>query len=109
MVVGHLGGVVPVLETHGGVEPGAAGPHGRGVSRRVASSASTSSTNSACAGERLLVRARRSGAWDAPPAEPAQALRVGLSIGVDLPGRWYVPDNPHVSYREVGPPASTTN
>jgi DNA-3-methyladenine glycosylase len=35
----------------------------------------------------------------APPATPAVTTRVGLSAGVDLPWRWYVPGEPNVSRR----------
>jgi DNA-3-methyladenine glycosylase len=33
----------------------------------------------------------------APPAEPGNSLRIGLTAGADLPWRWYVPADPHVS------------
>ena len=32
-----------------------------------------------------------------PPAAPAVSRRVGLSAGVELPWRWFVPGDPHVS------------
>ena len=32
-----------------------------------------------------------------PPATPAVTTRVGLSAGADLPWRWFVPGDPHVS------------
>jgi DNA-3-methyladenine glycosylase len=35
----------------------------------------------------------------APPAHPVVTTRIGLSNGGDLPWRWYVPDDPHVSRR----------
>lgn len=34
-----------------------------------------------------------------PPDTPVVSLRVGLSAGADLPWRWYVPGEPHVSRR----------
>lgn len=34
-----------------------------------------------------------------PPIEPAVTPRVGISRAIDLPWRWYVPDNRHVSKR----------
>ena len=33
----------------------------------------------------------------APPADPVQTTRIGLTHGMDLPWRWYVADDPHVS------------
>lgn len=33
------------------------------------------------------------------PAAPVVTTRVGLSAGADLPWRWYVPTDPHVSRR----------
>jgi DNA-3-methyladenine glycosylase len=35
----------------------------------------------------------------APLADPVQTTRVGLSAGADLPWRWYVPGDLHVSRR----------
>ncbi len=35
----------------------------------------------------------------APPALPVVTTRVGLSVGADLPWRWYVPAEPNVSRR----------
>lgn len=32
-----------------------------------------------------------------PPADPAQGVRVGLRHGADLPWRWWVSGDPHVS------------
>ena len=32
-----------------------------------------------------------------PPAAPGVSLRIGLSAGVDLPWRWYVPGDPNLS------------
>ena len=32
-----------------------------------------------------------------PPATPGVSLRIGLSAGVDLPWRWYVPGDPNLS------------
>ncbi len=48
-----------------------------------------------------LVRADR-GVWlgddgTAPPPEPFQTTRIGLSAGADHPWRWCVPGDPHVS------------
>ena len=62
-VVGDLGGVVPVLEASWRGRGRRRGPAGRRevVSRRVTSSASTSSKNSAWARSLVLARARRSG------------------------------------------------
>lgn len=34
-----------------------------------------------------------------PPASPVVAPRVGISVAVDVPWRWYIPDDPHVSRR----------
>jgi len=34
-----------------------------------------------------------------PPALPVMTTRVGLSVGADLPWRWYVPSDPNVSRR----------
>ena len=34
-----------------------------------------------------------------PPALPVMTTRVGLSVGADLPWRWYVPGEPNVSRR----------
>ncbi|MEO7431491.1 MAG: DNA-3-methyladenine glycosylase [Dokdonella sp.] len=34
-----------------------------------------------------------------PPIEPAVTPRVGISRAINLPWRWYVPDNRHVSKR----------
>ena len=39
----------------------------------------------------------------APPDEPANGLRIGLSAGADLPWRWWVPDDPNVSRRTPDP------
>ena len=33
----------------------------------------------------------------APPSAPVVTGRVGLSVGIDSPWRWYVPDDPNVS------------
>jgi DNA-3-methyladenine glycosylase len=38
----------------------------------------------------------------APPAVPGVSTRIGLSAGAELPWRWFVPGNAHVS-RPVGP------
>jgi len=35
----------------------------------------------------------------APPAAPVVARRVGISVAVDRPWRWYVPGDPNVSRR----------
>ncbi len=35
----------------------------------------------------------------APPVHPVVTTRIGLSNGGDLPWRWYVPGDPHVSRR----------
>lgn len=35
----------------------------------------------------------------APPDQPVQTTRVGLTKGADLPWRWYVEDDPNVSRR----------
>lgn len=35
----------------------------------------------------------------APPAAPARGPRIGISVGVELPWRWCVPDEPHLSRR----------
>lgn len=35
----------------------------------------------------------------APPAEPGRSVRIGLSAGIDLPWRWYVPGCPDLSRR----------
>ena len=32
-----------------------------------------------------------------PPRRPGRSPRVGISVAVDRPWRWYVPDDPHVS------------
>ncbi|MCP5024680.1 MAG: DNA-3-methyladenine glycosylase [Actinomycetia bacterium] len=32
-----------------------------------------------------------------PPDRPAIGTRIGISVAVDEPWRWWVPDNPHVS------------
>ncbi|HEX2850557.1 MAG TPA: DNA-3-methyladenine glycosylase [Acidimicrobiales bacterium] len=32
-----------------------------------------------------------------PPSEPATSVRIGLSAGAELPWRWFVPGDPHVS------------
>jgi DNA-3-methyladenine glycosylase len=32
-----------------------------------------------------------------PPVDPVVTTRVGISVAVDDPWRWYVPNNPHVS------------
>ena len=32
-----------------------------------------------------------------PPAEPAVSARIGISVGVEHPWRWFVPDDPYVS------------
>ncbi len=37
-----------------------------------------------------------------PPPAPATSVRIGLSAGADLPWRWYVPGDPHVS--RLAPP-----
>lgn len=34
-----------------------------------------------------------------PPATPARGPRIGISVGVELPWRWCVPDEPHLSRR----------
>ncbi|NYZ62167.1 DNA-3-methyladenine glycosylase [Luteimonas sp. SJ-16] len=34
-----------------------------------------------------------------PPLQPVVGPRVGITKAVDLPWRWHVPDNPHVSKR----------
>ena len=39
-----------------------------------------------------------------PPAEPAVGPRIGVSRALDLPWRWHVPGNAHVSARNPGPP-----
>jgi DNA-3-methyladenine glycosylase len=42
------------------------------------------------------------GLWDdgaAPPADPVQATRIGLSAGAEHPWRWYVAGDPNVSRR----------
>ena len=33
----------------------------------------------------------------APPRRPGRSPRIGISVAVDRPWRWYVPDDPHVS------------
>lgn len=33
----------------------------------------------------------------APPEHPRTGPRIGISVAVDEPWRWWVPDNPHVS------------
>jgi DNA-3-methyladenine glycosylase len=43
----------------------------------------------------------------APPDVPVVATRIGLSAGADLPWRWYVDGNAHVS-RTVGGSATVT-
>jgi DNA-3-methyladenine glycosylase len=32
-----------------------------------------------------------------PPEQPANGVRIGLTKGAELPWRWWVPDDPHVS------------
>ncbi len=32
-----------------------------------------------------------------PPRRPARSARIGISVAVDRPWRWYVPDDPNVS------------
>jgi len=38
-----------------------------------------------------------------PPARPAVGTRIGLSKAADLPWRWWVPGDPHVSRPTFGP------
>jgi DNA-3-methyladenine glycosylase len=33
----------------------------------------------------------------APPGRPGRSRRIGISVAIDRPWRWYVPDDPHVS------------
>jgi len=33
----------------------------------------------------------------APPRRPVRGPRIGISVAVERPWRWYVPDDPHVS------------
>lgn len=37
--------------------------------------------------------------WTPPPPEPVVSTRIGITRAVDVPWRWYVPGNPHVSRR----------
>jgi len=39
-----------------------------------------------------------------PPADPGVSVRVGLTQGADLPWRFFVPGDPHVSARPGGGP-----
>nr|WP_249419898.1 DNA-3-methyladenine glycosylase [Rhabdothermincola salaria] len=38
-----------------------------------------------------------------PPPSPATSGRVGISVAVEHPWRWFVPDDPHVSPGRPGP------
>lgn len=38
----------------------------------------------------------------APPAAPAVSRRIGISVAVEVPWRWFVADSPHVSRRLPG-------
>jgi DNA-3-methyladenine glycosylase len=38
-----------------------------------------------------------------PPAVPGVSTRIGLGAGQELPWRWFVPGNPHVSPRLTSP------
>jgi DNA-3-methyladenine glycosylase len=39
----------------------------------------------------------------APPRRPGRSPRIGISVAVERPWRWFVPDDPHVSRRPAGP------
>jgi DNA-3-methyladenine glycosylase len=39
----------------------------------------------------------------APPRRPGRSPRIGISVAVDRPWRWYVPDEPHVSRARTAP------
>jgi DNA-3-methyladenine glycosylase len=43
----------------------------------------------------------------APPRRPGQSTRIGLSVGVEQPWRWFVADDPNVSRRERSARAAT--
>ena len=54
-----------------------------------------------------LTRCRVGGPWIAddgvdPPARPSVSTRIGISVAVDHPWRWFVPDDPHVSRFTAG-------
>ena len=38
-----------------------------------------------------------------PPRRPARSPRIGISVAVERPWRWYVPDDPHVSRARTAP------